>query len=237
MKHEISKFRVDVIRTDRVPDIPGSWTKEEYQQVLDACEFDWLIEMADEELPDYAIISLLDYSPEEAAEIVLKVKLGDRLNRTQIKNLAHQMQEEKMWEEYADLSLHEKLFYCHVLLAQAFPKFFPDAEAMRCILEVSPQTGFSKELLSYGTESLIVRMLADGMNSRGILKRLFEDQLVKGPFPEAEHIIWQYEMIPSADGGTRVQIYSSAYWLNPLPEVSHYESSAFSDLKMALRVE
>ncbi|GAB5522830.1 MAG: hypothetical protein Roseis2KO_07020 [Roseivirga sp.] len=232
MKYDISKFSVDVIRTDYVPDIPGSWTKEEYQQVLEACEFDWLMDITDDELPDFAVISLLDYSPEEAAQIVLKIKLGDRLGHGQIKHLAYEMQEEKTWEEHADMSLHEKLFQCHVLLYQAFPKDFPEAETMRCILEITPQNGFAKEQLSQVNKSLLARVLADGMDEHSILNRLFEDELRKGPFQEAEHIVWQYNLVPASGGSFRVQVYSSGYWLTPILEVTEYASAAFADRQL-----
>lgn len=232
MKQEISKFLVDVVRLDRIPDVPGSWTTEEYRQILQNCDFDWPIDFTDDELPDYAIITLLDLSPEEAAKEVLKVKLSNQLSNGQINNLTHEMQEERMWEEYPNLALHEKLFYCHVLLNQAFPKVFPNPEAAKCVLEVTAQNEAAKGQLKHANESFIVRLLADGMNDHGILKRLFGQQLMKAPFTEAEHIVWQYRLTPSSEGGVKIQLYSSWYWLTPLLEVSHYESSAFGDLEL-----
>lgn len=234
MKHETSKFSVDVIRTNCVPDIPGSWTREEYRQILAACEFDGSEDIADNELPDFAVISLLSYTPEEAAQIVLKIKLGSCLNLSQIKNLACEMQDEKTWEEHPDLSLHEKLFYCHALLYQAFPKSFPEAEAMRCILEVTPENSFAREQLSHANESLVTRILADGMDDLSGLKRLFEDELNKGPFPAAELIVWQYKLTPTTGAAFRIQLYSSGYWLIPILEVSAYQSSAFADMQLLL---
>lgn len=229
MRHETSKFRVDVVRTDYVSDIPASWSTEEYRQILEACEFDWLVDIADSELQDYAIISLLDYEPEEAAAIVLKVKLGSKLKVGQIENMANEMEQEKLWEEYSDISMHEKLYHSAVLLHQAFPESFPAARAMRCIVEVRPENTSAKISLKHLEETLLVRLLGDGMDNHSILKRLFSDQLAKNSFPEAENIVWQFETLPMVDESVRIILYSSLYWLKPLVAVSHYESTAFSD--------
>lgn len=231
MKQISPKFTIDIVKTDSVKDVPGSWTSECYKQILEACEFDELEEVAEYELPDYAIIALLDYEPKEAATIVLKVKLGDKLKIGQIQNMAHEMQEENLWEEYSDLSLHEQLYHCSVLLYQIFPKSFPEPKAVKCILEIQSDDVHGKELLNRLDETLLVRLLGGGMDDHSILKRLFTEQLDKVPFSEAEHIVWQFETLPMVNGAVRVIVYSSLYWLKPLLEPFQYECTAFSDLE------
>ena len=44
----------------------------------------------------------------------------------QIDNLSNEILEEKLWEEYADLSLHEEFFAVHQLLYDAFEGTAPD---------------------------------------------------------------------------------------------------------------
>lgn len=232
MKQGTPKFSVDVILVDEINNVPDSWTTVEYKQVLEACEFDGFEEVPDNELQDYVIISLLDMEPIEAAEIILKVKIGGRLKVGQFKSLAQEMQEEKLWEEYADLSLHEKLYHCAVLLHQTFPKNFPETEAIKCVLEITAENSHANQAMEYLEETLLVRIIADGMDDHAILKRLFSEQLAKNFFTEAEHIIWQYETLRMVDNRVRVILYSSEYWLKSLNNLSHYESSAFSDTQL-----
>ncbi|MGH7885054.1 MAG: hypothetical protein ACRENO_05095, partial [Thermodesulfobacteriota bacterium] len=81
--------------------------------------------------------------------------------------------------------------------------------------------------------SLLVRMIADGMDERAKLNRLFEDQLKQGPFPEAASILWK---ISSNEAESResivlrkVELYLSYEWVKDFGNIDSYDSGAFSD--------
>lgn len=229
MKTIKNNFEVKIISLYTVLDISGSWSCEDYKQILKLCEFDDLDQLKNDELADYAILLLQDYEPEEAARLVLNVRLGSRLNTGQIKNLSYQMQEEKIWEEYQDIALHEQLYYCSVLLYKVFPLKFPRPEAAKSILEIRSSKASTENLMYNLDETLLVRLLSEGMGEQSALNRLFEEQLEQGPFMEAEHIVWQFKTHPINKENFRVELYSSWNWLKPLQEFSHYRCTAFSD--------
>jgi hypothetical protein len=78
-------------------------------------------------------------------------------------------------------------------------------------------------------ESLVVRLLAEGMDETAALRRRFDEQLAGAPFPEAEHIVWTAITEPGPDGATKLQAVSSGYWLDALRETERWESTARGD--------
>ncbi len=224
-----AKYDVSVLRVDEVRELPESWTSEDYLKILELTDFDDADALAPEELQDYAVLSLQDLEPEEAAAIVLSYVLGDQLSGGQIKNMAHEMMEEKLWEEYQDIRLHRKLFDCGVLLKLAFPRKFPEAEVLKCRIAVTPLNEVAKEYLASTDETMLARLLAHGMDDHAIINRLFDEQVAGSPFPEARSIVWHFDQTEE-NGQTIFTIYSSAYWLHEMDDVSFYESSAFPDL-------
>ncbi|MCF8060609.1 MAG: hypothetical protein K9K67_15005 [Bacteriovoracaceae bacterium] len=225
-----NKFKIKLIRFKNLTEIPGRRSAQDYLALLELMEFSDIAEIAPEELEEMCLMSLQDLDPVEAAELILKFDLGKRLKDGQIKNIANEMLDEKLWEEYADPAMHEGLFNVGSLLYKAFPKSFPLPDAVAIELEILPTNEASKNTLEkHLTESLVVRMIADDMDEHSILKRLFEDQLKGRSFPEAESIIWTLSTSSTDDNITLVKIISSGYWLDALRDSTEYESSAYPD--------
>ncbi len=228
-----AKFDVSVRSVDEINVLPDSWTTEDFKNVLELADFEDWDEIDESELKDYTLLSLQDFDADEAAEIVLGYKLGDRLSKGQIQNMAHEMMDEKLWEEYQDISLHKELFDCAVLLKEAFPRKFPETEAIKCAIEVTPKSDVAIDLLTDAEKTLLSRILANGMDDHAIINRLFDEQVAGKPFPEAENIIWLFDK-SSENGKTTFTIYSSQYWIHGMDDISNYQSEAFSDLTKAL---
>ena len=94
-----------------------------------------------EELREMLYMAITDFGPEEAAEIVLTYKLGDRLSAGQIQNIANDMMEEKVAEQYADPSFHYDLFNINQLLYKAYKGKFPNTEASIILMEIKGKDG------------------------------------------------------------------------------------------------
>ena len=69
--------------------------------------------------------------------IILKYIFDERLNDGQIDNLSNEIRDEKIWEEYADLSLHEEFFNVTQLLYETYNGKFPFPEAVKFEFKVS----------------------------------------------------------------------------------------------------
>lgn len=169
-------------------------------------------------------MALQELEADEAAELVLHYKLGNELTKGQVQNLAQEILNEKLWEEYTDINLHKELFDCSVLLNCAFPRILPETEAIKCVIEVASK---NRDSLTNINKTTLTRLLAKGMDDHAVVNRLFDDQVNGTAFPEAEGIIWHFETVEAADN-ISITVYSSNYWLHAMDEVDHYTAEVFS---------
>ncbi len=174
-------------------------------------------------------MALQDLEPPEAALLVLRHRLGDRLRRGQLNNLAHELSDEKHWEHYADMALHEDIFHASSLMWSVFPQRYPRPDAHRIALRVEPLDAPARELLASGLEeSALVRLVAGGMSDRSLLCRLFEDQLAGERFSCPSAIIWTFQVTPDGDG-VRILLTGSSAWLGPLKGAAPWSCEARPD--------
>ena len=227
MKH---KFHVELSGFSILEEIPGTWTTKEYSDLLSIMEYGSTDGMDEDELKEMCLLSLQDFEPEEAAAIVLEYCLGNQLSAGQIQNLSVEMLDEKLWEEHADMALHERLFIVSSIMYSAFPNAFPEPDAVKASFSVSATDDSGRHvLLNSMTESFLIRLLASGMDEDTALNRLFEEQLAGNTFPEAEFIIWITNSESSANDTFRVEVISSGTWLDALRDTKSFSAVAWSD--------
>ncbi|MEY8021811.1 hypothetical protein AB8P51_13325 [Muriicola sp. SD30] len=226
-----NKYTVELLQLKTVQEIPGAWNGEQFRGLLRHLEYDGVEEIPEDELKDMASMALSDFEKEEAVEKVLEFRLGDKLNKGQRKNLANEMQEDPLWVEYSDLSLHEELFHVGCMLFWTFPRNFPSPEIAKLVLKISSSHPDSKINLITPTPSFLCRILKDGMDEFTIMNRLFDENLKGNTFPEAEHIIWQMEAsaFESGTNSVTITLYSSWNWVEDLKGVQEFESAAYAD--------
>ena len=224
-------FRVRILEFSNLLEIEGAWTPADYSRLLDAMEFGELSEIPEGELRDMCLMSLQDLDPADAASLVLKHVVGNGLREGQIRNMATEMVEEKLWEEYVDPDFHERLFNVGSLLFAAFPRIFPKPDAVRLLLEIKPENDAARQrLFASLDESFLVRLLADGMDSHSVMHRMYDEQLTGKSFPDADQLVWTMRPEPLNDDGLKMEVISSGYWLDALAETRSYDSTAYSDL-------
>ncbi len=223
-------FRVRVLDFSNLLEIEGARTGADFATLLEAMEYGDPAGMSDEELREICLMSLQDLEPAEAAYLVLKHDMGDVLRDGQARNLAGEMLEEKLWEEYADSKLHERMFNAGSLLYAAFPRIFPKPDAVRVQLEVTAENAGAKELLTASpAESFLVRLLADGMGSDAVLHRLYGKELTGPSFPNADEVVWIVRTEAISEDAVRLDVIGSGYWLDALEDAGTYESNAYAD--------
>ncbi len=225
------KYSIQLLELKEVHEIPFVWTEDEFRGLLHHLEYEGVEEIPSEELKDMACLALTDFEVEEAAVKVLEYRLGDRLNKGQRQNLAIELQEERIWEEYADLSMHEELFHVSCMLHWAFPKNFREPDIARLKILITPLTQESKKNSATPSASFLTRVLNDGMDEHTLINRLFDESLLANTFPEAEDIIWQFEDQPSEEGPDKntITLYTSWNWIEDLKGATSWESAAFAD--------
>ncbi len=214
-------FECLVVQLKAAYDMPGWWSDNIFRQILQQVEYDEIAEIDPADLRDMAVMALQDIKPEQGAEAVLAVLAGD-LSRGVRQNLAHEMKESRIWEEFANPAAHAAIFATAVLLHEAFPKVYPRPEIARLTLQVTASNAAAAGLLSLPTPSLAARLAAAGMVEHSTLRRMYAASLAAGSFPEAAAIIWQVREHRVSPEAAEWEIYSSWYWLRPLQFVREF---------------
>lgn len=217
-------FKIERLKSKTLHVLDNAWTLQNYKELLDLMEYGDTDSLQADDAKDLCLMSLSDYEPEDACSLVLSYVLGEKLNEGQINNLSHEMQEEKMWEEYADISLHESFFNVGQLLYQAYNGKFPHPESVYFQLKITANKAFDLQLFDTEIEEAIVRLLAQGMPANSKINRLYPEELKGADFPEAKDIIWQYKKSATEGNWLTFDIISSLYWFEELKYIESFEA-------------
>ncbi|MCB0706263.1 MAG: hypothetical protein KDC34_13175 [Saprospiraceae bacterium] len=201
------KCTLKIKRIKTLNEVEGSWTIQDYIELLSRLDFQKPEEIAPQELQEMLFMAITDFEPQQAAEIVLTYTLSDALRTGQIQQLAHEMMEDKVAEEYPDIALHFPLFNVNQLLFKAYNGSFPNTKAS--ILEV--EIHFPQHPNIEMNKELALKALCNGLRESNLINRLYPDQLAgKTTFPEADHIIWDFHQSEK----DTYSIITSDYWIN-----------------------
>lgn len=212
-----------------ITELPNYWTEANYLDLLVLMDFDNPSGLDKAEIKELCLMSLTDYEPHEAAKIVLTYVFGNRLNKGQIDNLSIEIETEKLWEEYADLSLHEEFFAVHQLLYDAFEGTFPHAEAVSFQIRIKDVKPNTLSIFDRYPEAPLVRLLVGGLPDNNVIHRLFDDKISGDEFPEAIHILWQLKLSTNESGELIADVISSHYWFKDLKYLDTFEAETHAD--------
>ena len=222
-------FAVTRVNFKTITELPDYWTEPKYLDLLELMDFDNPGSLDKSEIRDMCLMSLTDNEPEDAAKIVLTYVFGKILNKGQIDNLSNEMLEEKLWEEYADLSLHEAFFAVHQLLYNAFEGTFPNPEAISFKVRIQETEKNGLSIFDRYPEAPLVRLLVGGLPDNNVIHRLFDDKIDGETFPEAKDILWQLNLLKNETGELTAEVISSHYWFKDLKYVDTFDAETHPD--------
>lgn len=202
-------FLIESWKQKTITQLPDGWSVEDYHALLDLLEIN---DVPPTELKDYVLLGLGDLERPEAAKLVLTYLLADALNEGQIQNIAHELEEEKLWEEYADINLHKYFFQATELLYEAFNGGFPHPKAEAISLILKPIHPTSAEDVKDLSAVSTLRLLSAGFDESSLLMRLFEEELKNGEFADAAGIIWHQTVKMITPDTFELTVVSSEYW-------------------------
>lgn len=202
--------KIDITRRHLIDELPGAWTLQDYKKILD--ETGLADGVADAEVIEMTRMALSDQEPEESADMVLRYRMNDALTDGQIKQLSHEMQEDKISEEYPDMALQHELYNVNQFLFKAYNGKFPNCKAIEVDLTLTLEQGAKP------TDEIIIRAIAPALGDHSVIARLYEDEL-KGeqPFTDASSILWKKEIKDEGNGVFQIKAFSSEYWFHDLP--------------------
>ena len=222
-------FKVELVKFSTITELPNAWNDTDYKALLEIMDYGDVSDISPNELKETCLILLSENEPEEAAQIILKYVFQERLSSGQISNLSNEMQDEKMWEEYADVAFHELFFNATQLLYETYNGKFPHPEAVQFKVKVTAKNKEDLLVFNSQTEVPLIRLLAKGMPKNTLINRLYDEQLEEGAFQEAKDIIWQLEKEPIDNNTIIFSVISSAYWFKDIKYVEDFEAVTFFD--------
>lgn len=198
-------FTIKLIEIKSIEKIEGYWKNDDYIKLLELFDYSDASSVPESDIVDMLFMAISDVEPDEAAEIVLRYKLNSILKEGQIKNLAQEMLEDKIAEEYSDISLHYPLYNINQLLYEAYNGKFPNTLASVIDIELVFKSKIDI------TKEIVLRTLSDLLTEKSLLKRLFNEQLdSENELKDANSIIWDLKSM----GENTYQLISSDYWIN-----------------------
>lgn len=201
------KYHLIINNIKSVSELSNAWTLDDYVQLLERFGFEDAQNSKPEEVLELLFMAISDFEPEEAAAIVLEYKLSKKLNSNQIEQISNEMLEDKISEEYADISLHHQLFNINQLLYKAFNGTFPNAKATIIEFEIEQLDKNKKEI----TKEVVLKCFNTTLSGNNVIKRLFAEQIAgKKEFKEAESIAWQLNHLSN----TTFNLITSDYWIS-----------------------
>ena len=224
-----TSFKVEKLNFNSIQELPNSWNNQNYSDLLDLMDSGDSSELAPEELKEFCLMSLADNEPEDAAKIVLEYVFKSRLSKGQIDNLSNEMLDEKMWEEYADMSMHEDFFNVNQLLYQAYNGKFPNPKAVMFDVKVTTNSEKDLSVFNNSPEASLIRLLVRGLSENTLIYRLFEEQVEGFEFKDAKDIIWQLTIEKKDEKVLVFNIISSSYWFHDFKHVNTFEGTTHAD--------
>ena len=224
------RFQVKVLDWTEVHELPGAWPNDKLRQVFELAEFEEPV--ASDELADMVLMLLQDLKPRPAAELVLEVVFGAAMRPGVRQNIAEELQDDKPWEDHAEVFQQAGIFEAVVLLQRAFPAYFDVPDAVRMHVEVQATDAQTEHWLNQQpSPAFLLRLLAGGMDQSTALHRLFGDELRGDQFSAADGILWRIDAEPVSNGAaTRgFTVYSTHRWLEPLREHTEFTAAAWPD--------
>ena len=220
----MTKYRVGVDEFEELAELEQSWMPADYVSILASLDIADAENIDATELKDMTLFALQDLNPPDAAAVLLKYKVGTKLSAGQIRNYSIESQHERLWEQSADLSLHQDMFAVASMLNSVNAMAFPVPDALRVTFTV--QCDDVSKLAIFNSDmdrAILLRMISAGMNESAILNRLFGDQIATGKVADADSIVWQIAIEQSDPATLKIRITSSAYWLRALRETESFE--------------
>ncbi|MBC8426534.1 hypothetical protein H8E07_20655 [bacterium] len=230
MARENREFQAQLLSWKEIHALPDGWPSGQLQFLLKLLDVDGV---SDEEALDMAVLALQDRDHDEAAELVLETVFRESMRPGLRRNLSHDLTDERPWEDFADITQQAGIFNASVLLQQAFPLEYgvPDAVSVVVRLDTARDKGRVWLGDPKPDPALLARILANGMDERAVLRRLFGDSLRGARFEEAHSILWRSSRNAGMETAFDFTLFSSHQWFDPLKDLDSWAATAWPDAR------
>ncbi|MCM8539155.1 MAG: hypothetical protein NE328_02700 [Lentisphaeraceae bacterium] len=221
MKYE---YNITEIEYEEKENLPGAWKADDFRALLKEIDFDDYDTVAESDLLEMLVMALDDMGIEDAGEAVFSFIMGDKMSKGQIQNSIHKLEDENLWENYAEIELHSKMFEVAWMINKVFGGTYKKPICINLKMIVLGSKEALDSLSSKLDKGNFLRLLSSGMGEHFVINRLYEEQLKKDRFPDAEGIVWQLNSELKGDS-IIIEAISSDFWFDDLEEVESIDVS------------
>jgi hypothetical protein len=212
-------FKIENLQNHSSKELLNAWELTDYKNILDRLGFTEAATLKDSEIEEMTLMAIADLEPTEAAAELLRFSFVDHLNEGQIDQIANEMQDDKIYEEYPKIALHHRMFAINQLLRKAYNGKFPAGEIVEIQFTIEDDKHKFDTAESISNE-ILLKILAPAMPDNSLIKRLFPEELAgEKEFLDADGIVWRSEIVKSGNK-FNVEMISSDYWLGDLLQIS-----------------
>lgn len=225
----MTKVIVTPVGVNKIGRLQDSWLMDDFKSIIDALGGD-SSDLNPSEIEAYSEMMISDNDLPESAYEVLNYVLGEKLNEGQLRNLANEMEDDKMWEEYSDMSCHRDIFRVNQLLYRSYNGKVPKGEAL--VIEMKANTKDSEfiKLLLVKDADAVFRLVMGGSDSHAKVHRLYDGEEASHYIEDAVSILWDIETDKISDCEILIKVTSSTYWLDSYQIDNEYSVNIDMDI-------
>ena len=225
----MAKATVIPLQVSKIYQLHNSWSLSDYKAIIEHLDGE-SADLNDNEIEEYMQMLIADNEVSESAFPILKFALGDHLSEGQLQNLSNEMEDDKMWEEYPDIAYHKDIFRVNQLLYYAYNGKVARGEA--CVIDMQVKTT-DNELMALFTQQdvdAIFRLVMGGSDSHSKVHRLYDGEEAESYIDDAKHLLWDIKTQVVSEQEIKVQVTSSAYWLDSYQDDQEYSVDIDMDI-------
>lgn len=221
---ETTTYTITPVESEAIMQLPGDWTTDDYRKLLELTEYGDASDLSEKEVKEMTFMSIADLEKPEAAKLLMEyVFPKDALTPGQIQNSSHEMDTERLWEEYPEPKHHRNFFRVGSMLYAAYNGGHPKPDGRRVVVKITAEDEEGAARLSEPNAALLLRLLAPAMNPHALLHRLYEEELKEGEFEAAANLLYSIKAEPDGEHSFKVTMLSTDYWLEDFVPVGEYE--------------
>lgn len=225
----MAKVKVTPISITKINRLKDSWSIDDFKAIIDLLGGE-SVDLDPSELEEYMEMMIADSDVPESAYELLKYVLNEKLSEGQLRNLSNEMEDDKMWEEYSDMSCHKEIFRANQVLYRAYNGKVPKGEAHVIEMKATTNDAELMDLLVAKDADAVFRLVMGGSDSHSKVHRLYDGEEASHYIKDAQHILWNIKSHKESDKEIIIVVTSSAYWLDSYQNDQDYTVNIDMDI-------
>ena len=218
----MTKAIVTPISTKKIQRLQNSWSIDDYKSLIDLFGGDER-SIDPSEAEETLEMLIAENKVEDSAMEVLKYTLGDKLSSPDLKMVAEEMKDGKMWEDYLKIAHQAEIFKVNQLLYRAYEGKVPKGEAIILDLKVYSSDDNIISFLAQKDPAALLHIIKTGSGSDSKLIHQFGAKNYENSIRMAKYILWHIGVNKVSPNEIYLKLTSSSYWFEEFIKTGPFE--------------